>query len=364
MIDAAAHFSRSYGEARDRFLSAAAARRLQITSTPHPCRGPAGVELALDCVADGDPASPAMLVVSSGTHGVEGYTGAGVQCAWLADDAARNAVTSAGVRTVLLHALNPWGFAHDARSDENNVDLNRNFRDFGAAQPANPLYAALHPLLLPERWPPAPANEARLWLNVLRHGRRRFTDALARGQVERADGLFYAGREASWGNRTLRMVLRREAAGCRAAAWIDLHTGLGRHGRTEAIFNGRPDAGALSRARNWFGPEVTSMYDGSSSSSEVAGANFAALDDAGIAATAAITLEAGTRSPRAVLAALRARQWLRGHPDAAASLRDAILAQSRAAFHADDAHWQRGVYAGARAALLRGARSVGAEVPR
>jgi hypothetical protein len=36
------------------------------------------------------------------------------------------------VNVVALHALNPWGFSHLSRTDEANIDLNRNFDDYGA----------------------------------------------------------------------------------------------------------------------------------------------------------------------------------------------------------------------------------------
>ncbi|MEO6927527.1 MAG: DUF2817 domain-containing protein, partial [Casimicrobiaceae bacterium] len=129
-------------------------------------------------------------------------------------------------------------------------------------------------------------------------------------------------------------------------------------GRVEMIFNGRDGAATLARARRWWGAAVTSTHDGSSVASDVAGANFAALDDADAMCAAAITLEAGTHPLRTILEALRARQWLAGHPQARAPLRRAILAQSRAAFCIDDAGWQRGLYAGAQAAVLRAGQAL------
>ena len=42
---------------------------------------------------------------------------------------------AAGLRVVLLHAINPWGFSWARRVTEDNVDLNRNFRDFSRPAP-------------------------------------------------------------------------------------------------------------------------------------------------------------------------------------------------------------------------------------
>ena len=36
---------------------------------------------------------------------------------------------------VLVHGLNPYGFAHFTRTTENNVDLNRNFIDRSEGPP-------------------------------------------------------------------------------------------------------------------------------------------------------------------------------------------------------------------------------------
>ncbi len=37
----------------------------------------------------------------------------------------------------MLHALNPYGFSHLRRANEDNADLNRNFVDFAAPLPVN-----------------------------------------------------------------------------------------------------------------------------------------------------------------------------------------------------------------------------------
>ena len=44
---------------------------------------------------------------------------------------------------MLIHAINPHGFAWLRRVTEDNVDLNRNWIDFDQPAPANPAYDAL-----------------------------------------------------------------------------------------------------------------------------------------------------------------------------------------------------------------------------
>ena len=41
---------------------------------------------------------------------------------------------------LLVHAINPYGFAWTRRVNEDNADLNRNFRDFAMPAPVSPAY--------------------------------------------------------------------------------------------------------------------------------------------------------------------------------------------------------------------------------
>ena len=66
-------------------------------------------------------------------------------------------------------------------------------------------------------------------------------------------------------------MLRDHGQRCERLAWIDLHTGLGPSGHGERIFACRDDAAAMTRARAWWGADVTSIYDGSSTSAKLTG---------------------------------------------------------------------------------------------
>eukprot|EP01041_Mallomonas_annulata_P016914 gene16914-35087_t len=62
-------FSKSYAEARQKFLNAAQAAGLSVDSNIHPLKGRDGEELAMDVVLDGAPDAQRMLVISSACHG-------------------------------------------------------------------------------------------------------------------------------------------------------------------------------------------------------------------------------------------------------------------------------------------------------
>ncbi len=351
-------FSSSYRQAREKFLNAAANAGLTVTSYPHPLPGRDGEALALDVVRDGAADADKLLIVSSACHGVEGYCGSGVQVFALHDEAFRAQCAAAGVALLYLHAINPYGFSHTRRVTHENVDLNRNFQDFSQTLPVNEAYRKLHPLLLPDKWPPGALNAAALAWYVAGHGMRAFQTAMTSGQYEFADGLFYGGSAPTWSNLALRRALREHAAGVRQLAWIDLHTGLGPCGHGERGFAGKSgDHAALARARAWWGrgaTPVTSLDDGSSVSAPLRGLMwFAPYDECPQSEITAIAIEFGTQPALKVVQALRAEQWLNLHPQTGAIQAAQAKKALRDAFYVDTADWKEKVVSQAREAMLQ-----------
>src|SRR5262252_5152727 len=145
------YFSANYREARERFCAAAERASARLGRYLLPERhGPQGESLSIDVARLGPERSRDALVVLSGTHGVEGLAGAGCQVGFLTDRLYEALPSSACA--LLVHALNPHGFAWLRRVNEDNVDLNRNFRDFAAPLPDSSDYEALHDLLVPKEW--------------------------------------------------------------------------------------------------------------------------------------------------------------------------------------------------------------------
>src|SRR5436309_15593032 len=107
--------------------------------------------------------------------------------------------------------------------------------------------------------------------------------------------MFYGGSHPSWSNACLRAVLRGQASSRQRLGWIDFHTGLGPRGHGEKIYAGHDLPGDIARARSWWGGDVTSFYDGSSTSAVVSGVvTNAAYDECKGIEFAAIALEYGT----------------------------------------------------------------------
>ena len=363
----AAAFAPTYADARRRFVAAAQARSLAVEGHVHPhARGARDEELSIDVVLLGDPHAPALLVITSAMHGVEGFGGSGCQVALLAEPMVAaamhggvGAATRGDVAILFVHAVNPYGFSHLRRANEDNVDLNRNFRDFRVKPTPNEGYAAVHALLVPDEWPPTADNTAALGAHLARHGAARMQAAVSSGQSEFPAGLFYAGQAPAWSNSVLRDILRRHGAGRARLAWIDLHTGLGAWGHGERIHSGPNDAAAIARNRAWYGDDVTTVYDGTSTSAEASGVAYdAALASCPGAQYTGIVVEFGTQPLERILQGLRADQWLANHPGTDDLLADAIRRQMRESFYGDSDAWRGLVYGQARATVLQALRGL------
>src|SRR5690242_6283232 len=194
--DIIAALSQTYAEAREKFHAAANERGLSVETHVHPAlRGRDGEELAVDVAILGPSVSASLLCAISGTHGVEGFCGSGVQIALLEDPAVTAAVEQREVAVMFYHALNPYGFSHWSRTNEDNIDLNRNFRDFSRPLPVNDAYLEVHDFMVPATWPPAPQNEARIGAYIAKHGQDALQAAVSGGQCDRPDGLFFGGNQ-------------------------------------------------------------------------------------------------------------------------------------------------------------------------
>ncbi len=334
-------FSTTYQEARSKFLEACSSANLTVKSYAHPLPGREGEELAMDAALLGPADAEHLLVITSATHGVEGFCGSGVQIALIRDPAFQSRAAAASVAVLYVHGVNPWGFSWLRRWTAENVDLNRNCIDFTdpAGLPDNPAYDAVADLLIPQRWPD-PEADRKLAEWVEKHGFDALKDAVSYGQYHQPDGLFFGGTEPTWSNRTFRQVLRDFAQRCTRLAFIDLHTGLGPKGYGEKILLTDDSGGKRTRARRWWG-EVTSLTEGSSVSSMVAGPLGSLLaPECPQAEITDIGLEYGTYPPDQMLAALRADQWLYRTPDADRATHDAIKKLLLDAFYIDADDWK------------------------
>ena len=325
-----------YAEARVRFLDAASAAGARLFATDHPLRGPDDEVLATDVAVLGRPDAPARLMVISGTHGVEGFAGSLCQRVMfergidLPDDLA----------LVVVHAINPYGFAWVRRVNEDNVDLNRNCIDFTAVLPENPGYDELADAIVPERWDASTQEETaqRLLAFGSEHGFDALQAAISMGQYTHPTGVFYGGTQPVWSQRTLGAITFDHLSGAERVAVVDLHTGLGPFGVGELIAS-HPDASGKARLGDWYG-DYTVPEEGTSVSADVTGDVLDAIE-AWLPNTdvTGVAIEWGTVDIIEVSTALRADAWLHAHANPRGPEAGAVKAALRGAFAPDDPAW-------------------------
>ncbi len=342
----AEYFGSSYESARSLFHQAVVRSRAALVSYELPGqRGPRGESLTIDVARLGAERAECVLLIISGTHGVEGFCGSGCQVGFLTDRLYEALPPDGAV--LLVHALNPYGFAWLRRVNEDGVDLNRNFVDFRQALPSSSAYEALHPWLVPASWhgPEREAADAALRPFLQPQRLREFQGVLTAGQYTRPTGLFYGGERPSWSAERLAEILRRELpASARRVAVLDLHTGLGppAYGEPAAITETPAE---LARCRRWYGAEVKDVMADESVSAAIRGSVAsgvrATLPDREITY---LGLEFGTRPMLEVLAALRADHCLSSQAGADPSELQQARRQMRDAFYRESSPWQAAVY--------------------
>lgn len=339
-------FSANYQQARQKFLNAARIAGAELDSFENSCTGVGGAGLFTDVAVLGPVDAENVLVLISGTHGVEGFAGSAIQSGVLTTDQAET--LDPGVRLVMIHALNPYGFAFLRRTNEDNVDLNRNFVDHDQPYPVDSDYERIASLIAPRSISVA----ANLW-SALRllwfrraFGSEKLQRIVTQGQYVHPDGLFFGGHFATWSNRTLQEITARHLAGAARVKIIDMHTGLGPYGEGEIIIGDPEHDPAYQRAVDCWGPQrVKSTASGESVSSHLSGTVKQAFADmlAGTEVTT-VGLEFGTSPPMDVFRALREENWLfhhgsEDHPQAAR-----IKQQFLRMFYPDDESWKERVW--------------------
>ena len=349
-----------YSAARENFLWLATERNAATASYVLPnLEAPDGKKLSIDLAWFGPQNAENILLISSGVHGVEGPAGSVIQREWMYN--ADRVTICQKHAVVLVHAVNPYGFAYSRRGNENNIDLNRNFITFPVARDTNHPYHILAAALSPERalrllglgtntgiaWFLAKHSFGKLMKDGASEGIRRLfaasfkdlKDGLTAGQYDYPDGLFYGGKEKSWSRKIWEEILATRLAGAKRIIHIDIHTGLGKSGAMQMMMTA-PQNSVLHKAATTIWPDqniaVLNRTQNNSLSSYVSGDIFeswsGSLPHVKVLAAAA---EFGTVAPTKILKALCFENAAHFQPDlgfpneeARASLADAFIPQS------------------------------------
>lgn len=338
-------FPVDYADGRRRFLEAANAAGAEIVSYQNPLRGPEGERLFTDLAWLGPRDARRVLLSMSGTHGVEGFAGSGIQTGSIRQGLYRSLPDTTAV--ALVHAVTPHGFAWLRRANEDGVDVCRNFVDFTRPLPRNAVYDELAHVLVPEDWTgPGREQADQRYLGYIReHGLDRVKADVARGQYDYWFAPFFGGRAPTWSNRTFREILGTHLDRARMVAAIDYHTGLGDYATGQLLGFHRPGETPHERATACWGEKFVSVHSDTTVAYEIIGEILRALEEElPDAAVTAAAYEFGTVDLLAVANALRGDHWLHAYGDFSSPLAKEIKTSIRDALYCDVDDWRERIF--------------------
>lgn len=341
------YFAEDYFAARDKFRAACRLHGTAVHSYAHPELDATGAALSTEVAWFGPREASRLLVLVSGVHGVEALPGSACQTGLVASGALNRLPADTAV--LMVHVINCWGAVHLRRNTDGNVDLCRNFLDFGQPLPTRPEYEAIHAAVnCPERTgPQRDAARAEIAAFAHRHGMEAYIQALMGGQYRHADGFSFGGTEPVWAHRTLAAILAERAQGARRVCVVEYHTGLGPWAYGTAVT--MHTAADCARARQWFGPWLVAPNERDKAapahSHRVHGHTTEGyLRELPRAEVTAIVLEYGTYPPQESLPVMLDDHWLAVHGDEASAEGREIRQRMLRLHYPQDPDWRQAVW--------------------
>lgn len=185
-----------------------------------------------------------LLIIISGTHGVEGFAGSAIQNALLSRDSNLTQSDPSLPTLLFIHSLNPYGFAQLRRWNENNVDLNRNFlssKEFQNLFKRDPNafgYRDLYDMINPSS---VIDSTDFFWIKaltcIIRYGFYSIKQALVTGNYHFQMSLFFGGQELQPSHVLVKKFLQTQLSlsDVQQLAILDIHTGLGPSGQDSLL---------------------------------------------------------------------------------------------------------------------------------
>jgi hypothetical protein len=219
-------------------------------------------DLSIDWIAAPCPLPEGeILIISTGLHGAEGFTGTAVLHRFLS--MYLDKLDHARTGLLLIHAINPWGMHYRRRTNAQNVDLNRNFR-FGPGTQVkilNPGYHSLSNILHPARRLGNYQLETIRYIlnslvNVAFKGLGKVREAVLLGQIDDPQGPYFGGYELQEESRVVWDLLTGVIDAHSQIVHIDIHTGYGARGEMSLVNSVRDEVHPEEWARRFEYPHV------------------------------------------------------------------------------------------------------------
>lgn len=337
------YFAHTYQKARHNFMACSNDLATMVKSWQHPLRGIANEKLYVDLAWFGDPAAKKVMVLVSGTHGIEGFCGSGIQVGSIQTGWHRQADHNLAI--LMIHGLNPWGMSHLRRVNEEGVDLNRNFRDFQQPLPSNSLYDELSDVIVPQEWTEEiKINTLNQIVEYLSQSSSQI-EALAQGQYHYWYAPFYGGEVPTWSSRLFCQIINQYLQNKQVVGLLDYHTGLGKYA-TGQLMSVASNIEAITNlaAEIWGAKLVIAGSANSVAPYHPQGTLMASLRNNLTKSTClAAAYEFGILSEIEVFNALRADHWLHAHGDLNSQQAQLIKQDMLNAFYSDRLDWQESI---------------------
>jgi hypothetical protein len=344
------YFSASYDEGRDKFLSACQQAGLTVESHVHPTlKGPENEDIAMDTAWAGPPGASRVLIFSCGTHGLEAAAGSATMLRWLDMNGPGGLPDDLAV--LLIHAVNPYGWAWAHRINEDGIDLNRNFVAPSSPRPKNPAYEDIHALLLKTGMDEQSLKAFAEAFHALaaRKGLNTALTGITSGQYDFADGLSFGGTAHSWSAETLFNIARDKLQQADRILHVDWHTGIGAFGEAHFILDEQRDSETFALLSSWWPDHAIHCDD----VVEGVSISYNGLLVAGLrdeistfnqADVVNLTIEWGTYEVEAMLQALVMDNWLKNRAaDADQALIERVRAELIERFYPQSPEWRQNV---------------------
>ena len=195
------YFQNSYIESRNAFIVQANNLQTKFDSVQLFSRNvPSKTDnnLTIDfCYVPAQKETEKLIIITSGTHGVEGYVGSAVQQMLMSEILTSEMLEDVGV--LFVHSVNPFGFKYSRRVTENNVDFNRNCdTEQSLFSSENEGYGKLLGMLNPEGKVNSGSLKNKFFMliainELVKKSMASLRQAILQGQYKYSKGLYFGG---------------------------------------------------------------------------------------------------------------------------------------------------------------------------
>jgi hypothetical protein len=239
------YYHNTWEECRESFIVQAEQMRVHFDSVEIfsiPMASKTDNDLMIDfCYIPAKDTTQKLIMINSGTHGIEGFVGSAVQQMLMAEFFEPHMTSEVGL--LLVHGMNAWGFKNQRRFTENNVDLNRNFSlNKSLFQTENDGFVALYDMLTPKGELNLNSIKNRFFMltaikQIAQKGMPALLQAFAQGQYQFSEGIYFGGYEFEQQVAIMSEVIKSKAADYQTILNLDLHTGFGERGELHLFPN-------------------------------------------------------------------------------------------------------------------------------